>query len=132
MHYRRTIDAKIDILAEIKTFLARSIALAEAQGLARRSILIDPGIGFGKSQAQNLLLIKRVGDFAELGAPVLIGVSRKSFIGRILAETAPSERLFGSLAANLIAAMAGASVLRVHDVKAHLEALKVASAVMAA
>lgn len=132
MHYRRSIDAEIDILAEVKAFLARSIALAEAQGLARHSILIDPGIGFGKSQAQNLSLIKRIGEFAGLGAPVLIGVSRKSFIGRILAETAPRERLFGSLAANLIAAMAGASVLRVHDVKAHLEALAVASAIMGA
>jgi dihydropteroate synthase len=132
MHNRETADAALDIIAEVKRFLARSIALAEAQGFARGRILIDPGIGFGKTQHQNLLLIHRLGELAELGAPVLIGVSRKSFIGRILGETAPRERLFGSLAANLIAATAGASVLRVHDVKAHVEALMVTNAIMSA
>jgi dihydropteroate synthase len=132
MHYREVADATIDIMAEVKAFLSRSIALAEARGLTKERILVDPGIGFGKTQGQNLSLINRLGELAELGAPILIGVSRKSFIGRILPETQPRERLYGSIAANLVAAARGASVLRVHDVRAHREALKVASAIMEA
>ena len=132
MHNRDKADAAIDIIAEVKKFLDRSISLAEAHGFTRERILVDPGIGFGKTHEQNLLLISRLGELTALGAPVLLGVSRKSFLGRILPGTEPRERLFGSIAAGLIGALAGASVLRVHDVKAHLEALKVMAAVRAA
>ena len=129
MHNREKADATIDIMAEVKDFLARSIALAEAIGFSRERILIDPGIGFGKKQGQNLTLLKHIGELSELGAPILIGLSRKSLIAHVTGETTPMERLPGTIAANLLAARAGASVLRVHDVKAHLQALAVARAI---
>jgi dihydropteroate synthase len=129
MHNREKADATIDIMAEVKAFLARSIALAEAAGFSRERILIDPGIGFGKKQGQNLTLLKRIGELSEVGAPILIGVSRKSLIAHVTGEMTPMERLPGTITANLLAARAGASVLRVHDVKAHLQALAVARAI---
>jgi dihydropteroate synthase len=129
MHNREKADATIDIMAEVKAFLARSIALAEAVGFSRERILIDPGIGFGKKQGQNLTLLKRIGELSELGAPILIGLSRKSLIAHVTGETTPMERLPGTITANLLAARGGASVLRVHDVKAHLQALAVARAI---
>jgi dihydropteroate synthase len=129
MHNRERSDGTIDIMAEVKAFLTRSIALAEGAGLSRERILIDPGIGFGKKQGQNLTLIKRIGELSELGAPILVGLSRKSLIGHVTGELAPIERLPGTISANLFAARAGASVLRVHDVKAHLQALAVARAI---
>src|SRR5262249_1606516 len=104
-----------------------------AQGLARERILIDPGIGFGKTQPQNLTLLNRLGELSELGAPILIGVSRKSLIGHVLREKqAPRDRLIGTISANVLAIRAGASVVRVHDVKAQLEAVMVAVAIGAA
>jgi len=132
MHNRVAADPAIDILAEVKAYLARSIEIAERAGLARERILVDPGIGFGKTQLQNLLLLKRLSELHELGAPILVGLSRKSLIGRILGEQTPRERLFGTISANVLAAQAGASVLRVHDVRAHVEALAVAGAISAA
>ncbi len=132
MHNRLAVDPAIDIVAEVKAFLARSIDLAERAGLSRERILIDPGIGFGKTQAQNLLLLNRLGELRELGAPILVGLSRKSLIGHILGEQTPKDRLFGTISANVLAARAGASVLRVHDVKAHVDALAVAGAIGAA
>jgi dihydropteroate synthase len=132
MHNRLAVDPEIDIVAEVKAFLARSVDLAERAGLSREHILIDPGIGFGKTQAQNLLLLKRLAELRELGAPILVGLSRKSLIGHILGEQTPKDRLFGTISANVLAARAGASVLRVHDVKAHVDALAVAGAIGAA
>ncbi|MFI5013479.1 MAG: dihydropteroate synthase [Hyphomicrobiales bacterium] len=132
MHNRIAADPAIDIVAEVKAFLARSLDLAEQAGLARERVLIDPGIGFGKTQVQNLVLLNRLAELHELGAPILVGLSRKSLIGRILGEQTPRERLFGTISANVLAVRAGASVLRVHDVKAHVEALAVASAIAAA
>jgi dihydropteroate synthase len=133
MHNRIAADAAIDIVAEVKAFLARSVALAEAQGLAKERILIDPGIGFGKTQPQNLTLLNRLCELTELGAPILVGVSRKSLIGHLLREKqTPRDRLIGTISANVLATLAGASVVRVHDVKAHVEALTVAAAIVAA
>ena len=132
MHNRQAPDAAIDIVAEVKAYLARSLAIAESVGLTRERVLIDPGIGFGKTQSQNLQLIARLSELHELGAPILVGLSRKSFLGRILAEDVPTARLYGTIAANVVAARAGASVVRVHDVKAHREALAVAEAIDAA
>jgi dihydropteroate synthase len=132
MHNRLAVDPAIDIVAEVKAFLARSIDLAERAGLSRERILIDPGIGFGKTQAQTLLLLNRLAELRELGAPILVGLSRKSVIGHILGEQMPKDRLFGTISANVLAARAGASVLRVHDVKAHVDALAVAGAIGAA
>jgi dihydropteroate synthase len=132
MHNRASADPAIDIVAEVKAFLARSLTLAEAAGLARATVLIDPGIGFGKTQGQNLLLLNRLHELHELGAPILVGLSRKSLLGRILGEQVPKERLFGTIAANVLAARSGASVVRVHDVRAHVEALTVAGVIGAA
>jgi dihydropteroate synthase len=132
MHNRREVDASVDILAEVKSFLAGSLALGEAAGLPKERILVDPGIGFGKTRAQNLTLLGRLGELSTLGAPILVGLSRKSLIGHVTGELSPHERLFGTIAANVLAARSGASVLRVHDVKAHVQALAVASAIAAA
>jgi dihydropteroate synthase len=132
MHNRAAADPAIDIVAEVKAFLARSLALAEAAGLARAAVLVDPGIGFGKTQSQNLLLLNRLHELHELGAPILVGLSRKSLLGRILGEQVPKERLFGTIAANVLAARSGASVVRVHDIRAHVEALTVAGVIGAA
>jgi dihydropteroate synthase len=132
MHNRREVDASVDMMAEVKSFLAGSLALGEAAGLPKERILVDPGIGFGKTRAQNLTLLGRLGELSTLGAPILVGLSRKSLIGHVIGEVAPRERLFGTIAANVLASQAGASVVRVHDVKAHVQALAVASAIAAA
>jgi dihydropteroate synthase len=132
MHNRREVDASVDMMAEVKSFLAGSLALGEAAGLPKERILVDPGIGFGKTRAQNLTLLRRLGELSTLGAPILVGLSRKSLIGHVIGEVAPRERLFGTIAANVLASQAGASVVRVHDVKAHVQALAVASAIAAA
>ena len=122
-----------DIMEEVVSSLRASIHMAERRGVARESIVIDPGIGFGKSQSQNLELIARLDEliatFPEY--PLLIGTSRKSFIGRILADSsgtpAPaSERLYGSLATITAAVLKGAHIVRVHDVNPTREALRVA------
>lgn len=132
MHNRQQVDATVDIMAEVKAFLARSLDLGESAGLPRERILVDPGIGFGKTRGQNLTLLRRLGELSELGAPILVGLSRKSLIGHVTGELSPRDRLFGTISANVLAAQAGASVLRVHDVKAHVQALAVASAIAAA
>jgi len=121
-----------DIMEEVVSGLRASIHMAERRGVARESIAIDPGIGFGKSQDQNLELIAKldslIGAFADY--PVLIGTSRKSFIGRILADDsgtpAPSsERLHGTMATIAAAVLKGAHIIRVHDVKAAAETIRV-------
>ncbi|MBV9136398.1 MAG: dihydropteroate synthase [Hyphomicrobiales bacterium] len=132
MHNRREIDAGVDMMAEVAISLAGSLALGEAAGLPKERILVDPGIGFGKTRAQNLMLLRRLGELSALGAPILVGLSRKSLIGDVSGETSPRERVYGTIAANVLAARAGASVVRVHDVKAHVQALAVASAIAAA
>jgi dihydropteroate synthase len=121
-----------DIMEEVISSLRASINMAERRGVARESIVIDPGIGFGKSQEQNLELIAKldqlIAAFPEY--PLLIGTSRKSFIGRILADEsgtpAPaSERLHGTIATNTVAVLKGAHIVRVHDVKAAAETIRV-------
>jgi dihydropteroate synthase len=118
-----------NIIDEVNKSLRASVHMAEQRGVPRESIVIDPGIGFGKSQEQNLELIAKL-DRIMAGFPLLIGTSRKSFIGRLLAdedgEPAPaSEREFGSVATIVAAVLKGAHIVRVHDVKATVEALKV-------
>ena len=122
-----------DIMEEVVSSLRASIHMAERRGVARESIVIDPGIGFGKSQSQNLELIARLDELiaAFPDYPLLIGTSRKSFIGRILADEsgtpAPaSERLYGSLATVTAAVLKGAHIVRVHDVKPTRDAVRVA------
>jgi dihydropteroate synthase len=122
-----------DVMEEVVSSLRASIHMAERRGVKRESIVIDPGIGFGKSQSQNLELIARLHELTAAfpDYPLLIGTSRKSFIGRILADDsgtpAPAaERLYGTLAPVAIAVFKGAHIVRVHDVKPTLDAIRVA------
>ena len=105
-----------DLLGEVKSELLTSVALARAAGVLDEQIILDPGIGFGKTVEQNLELINRLDEIKALGFPVLLGVSRKSFIGYTL-NLAPDERLEGTAAACAVGILRGADILRVHDVR---------------
>jgi dihydropteroate synthase len=118
-----------DVVAEVREFLAERIEVATAAGVDRERIWVDPGIGFGKTVDHNLELIARLDRIADLGRPVVIGASRKNFIGAITGRPV-EERLGGSLAAAVVAAAGGAGVLRVHDVAATVEALRVADPIL--
>jgi dihydropteroate synthase len=125
MHNRTTADGSIDILDEVLRFLAGSLAVARRAGIDERRIAIDPGIGFGKTLEQNLLLIAKLGILRErLGRPVLLGASRKSMIGRIF-QSDPGERLPGTIALHTAGILAGASIIRAHDVRDAVQATRV-------
>lgn len=128
MHNRREIVPDLDIIADVLAFLRRSLDLAQAAGVAKHNLIIDPGFGFGKTPAQNLDLIRHMDRLRVLGCPILLGVSRKSTIGHVTGRTIPDERLAGSLAAALIGAQNGADILRVHDVAAHRDAVAMLNA----
>jgi dihydropteroate synthase len=117
-----------DIAREVAAELADRIAAAEAAGIARDAIAIDPGIGFAKLAPHSLELLRRLPELAALGRPILIGVSRKSFIGRLGEESDPQRRFPGSIAAGLFALSRGAHILRVHDVAETVQAIKLWSA----
>ena len=119
-----------DLLGEVRAELAAALGRAAAAGVDPERVLIDPGIGFGKTLEHNLALIERLGDLAALGRPILVGPSRKAFIGR-LTGAAPAERLEGTIAACVLSAARGAHVVRVHDVAAVRRALAVADAILA-
>ena len=120
-----------DVVAEVSEFLLERVEAAEAAGIDRKRIWIDPGIGFGKTVEHNLRLLRATGRFSDAGLPVLVGPSRKAFIGRI--DGSPeSERVGGTIAACLAAADGGAAMVRVHDVAPVVQALKVRDAVIAA
>jgi len=139
MHSRGEFDAMHsqppvnDIIEEVSNDFLRSIAAAEKAGVSAGSIVLDIGIGFGKTVEQNLELLAKLDTIANAfpGNALLVGVSRKSFIGKILDGAAPDERLSGSLAAAVVAVMNGARIVRAHDVKATVDAIRIASAVMA-
>lgn len=120
-----------DVVEEVKVFLQRRIHACEAAGIRRDRISVDPGFGFGKSLEHNLTLLKRLHELHDLGVPLLVGLSRKSMIGK-LTHAAVAERLPGSLAAAVIAAWQGAQIIRVHDVKATVQALCICHAVKSA
>jgi dihydropteroate synthase len=120
-----------DVVADVHRFLAERIFSAEMAGISKKNIVVDPGFGFGKTSAHNLLLLAQLERFTELGVPLLAGLSRKRTIGELTGRDDPHERIHGSIAAALIAAQRGAMVLRVHDVAATVDALKVWSAVAA-
>lgn len=125
MHNRATADGSIDILDEVLRFLAGSLEVARRAGIDERRIAIDPGIGFGKTLEQNLLLIAKLGILRErLGRPVLLGASRKSMIGRIF-QSEPGERLPGTIALHSAGILAGASIIRAHDVRDAVQAARV-------
>jgi dihydropteroate synthase len=116
-----------DVVREVRDFLAAQLYDALDAGIAAESVLLDPGIGFGKTLDHNLQLLRGLGIFAALGQPLLVGVSRKAFIGKIL-NLEPEQRLEGSLAANVAAVLGGANIVRVHDVAETCKAIKVADA----
>lgn len=118
-----------DVAKEVRDFLAGRIKAATDAGVKRNRIIIDPGIGFGKDLEHNLALLNNIGVLAELGAPVLVGPSRKRFIGEISGRADTSERLGGTIAACLASWRGGASIFRVHDVAAIVQALTVARAI---
>ncbi len=126
-----------DVVDEVKAFLEERMAFAVGEGIEERRILLDPGIGFGKTVAHNLELLRRMEELVALGRPVVVGTSRKSFLGRLTGELSPSggsaapdERLPGTIATNVMALERGASVFRVHDVAPLAAALAVASATL--
>lgn len=121
-----------DVVREVREFLAERAARAGEAGVAQDKIILDPGIGFGKTLEHNLTLLKNLGAIAELGYPVLVGVSRKRFIGGITGAEAARDRVSGTVAANVLAYQRGASLFRVHDVRANREALEVAEAILQA
>jgi dihydropteroate synthase len=119
-----------DVVDDIKTFFTRRIEQCVAGGIKRQNICLDPGFGFGKTVAQNYQLLNRLDEFASLELPLLVGMSRKSMIGKVLNNTV-EQRLSGSLACAVIAAMNGANIIRVHDVKDTTEAIKIVLATRA-
>ena len=120
-----------DVVGEVHRFLAERIFAAEMAGIPKQRIVVDPGFGFGKDTAHNLQLLAQFERFAELGVPVLAGLSRKRSIGELTGRDVPADRVAGSVAAHLIAAQRGAAIVRVHDVAATVDALKVWNAVAA-
>jgi dihydropteroate synthase len=118
-----------DVVAEVGGFLAERLEVATAAGIAEERVWLDPGIGFGKTAAHNMELLRRLGELRELGRPLVVGTSRKSFIGRVDGSAA-DERLGGTIASSVIAAAEGADVLRVHDVAEMRQALTVAAAIL--
>ena len=119
-----------DAPAEIRSFLKERIDFAVKSGIARELIFVDPGIGFGKRLEDNLAILKHIGLFKDLGCPVLIGASRKAFIGMLLDQAQPDQRLFGTLGAIAAAVAGGADAVRVHDVKPARELIQVMNAIL--
>ena len=117
-----------DVVAEVAAFLEDRLAFAVARGIAEERVLLDPGIGFGKTLEHNLELLRRLDEIVAIGRPAVVGTSRKSFLGLLTGRAEPDERLAGTIASNVLALERGASVFRVHDVAPVREALTVAAA----
>ena len=117
-----------NVVNEVSDFLAARLQACIDAGIAKNRILLDPGFGFGKTRAHNIALIRQLESFAALGQPLLVGLSRKSVLGQMTGNDVDA-RLYASIAASVIAAQKGAKILRVHDVKATVEALKIVSAI---
>jgi dihydropteroate synthase len=128
MHNRDRIDADIDIMQDIATFFTRSLEIADDAGISRENIVLDPGIGFGKTPEQSMTALARLDEFAVFGLPLLVGASRKRFISQVI-PSEPHQRLGGSIAAHLVAAQGGARIIRTHDVSETVQSLRVAAAI---
>ena len=128
MHNRREVDPTLDILREVDDFFARSLDIAARAGVARDRIVLDPGIGFGKTPAQSMTALARLGELQSFGLPMLVGASRKRFISTVT-PSEPHQRLGGSIAAHLVAAQNGTKIIRAHDVAETVQALRVAAAI---
>jgi dihydropteroate synthase len=127
MHHAPRYD---DVVDDVKAFLAERLRFAVAEGIAEDRVLLDPGIGFGKTIDHNLALLARLEEIVALGRPVAVGTSRKSFLGRIAGDAGDPHRLAGTIATNVLALERGASVFRVHEVAPAREALAVAAATL--
>jgi dihydropteroate synthase len=119
-----------DVVADVKAFLEERMAFAVGEGVAEERIWLDPGIGFGKTVDHNLELLRRLDELVALGRPVVVGTSRKSFLGTITGRQVAAERVAGTVATNVLALAKGASVFRVHDVRPSRDALLVAAATL--
>jgi dihydropteroate synthase len=128
MHNRDSADPAIDIMQDIAAFFARSLDIAAKAGIAPGNIVLDPGIGFGKTAEQSMIALARLNELAVFGLPLLVGASRKRFISTVT-PSEPDQRLGGSIAAHLIAAERGARIIRAHDVAETVQALRVAAAI---
>jgi dihydropteroate synthase len=117
-----------DVVSEVKEFLELRLAFATAEGVAEERIWLDPGIGFGKTVEHNLELLQRLDEIVAIGRPVVVGTSRKSFLGKLTGGRPEGERLPGTIATNVLALERGAAIFRVHDVTPVLDALTVAAA----
>ncbi|HUL87852.1 MAG TPA: dihydropteroate synthase [Pseudolabrys sp.] len=128
MHNRETADSTIDIVADVLAFFSRSLEIAARAGIDRENIVLDPGIGFGKTSEQSITCLARLAEFRRFGLPLLVGASRKRFINTVT-PSAPDERIGGSIAAHLLAVQKGAAIVRAHDVAETVQALRVAAAI---
>ena len=128
MHNRCNVEADLDIMKDMSAFFARSLEIADKAGISRESIVLDPGIGFGKTPEQSMTALARLDELAAFGLPLLVGASRKRFISSV-SPSEPQQRLGGSIAAHLIAAQRGARIIRTHDVAETVQALRVAAAI---
>lgn len=128
MHNRETADVSIDIIADVLAFFSRSLEIADRAGITMESIVLDPGIGFGKTPEQSIMCLARLAEFKRFGLPLLVGASRKRFINTVT-PSSPDERIGGSIAAHLLAVQKGAAIVRVHDVAETVQALRVSAAI---
>jgi dihydropteroate synthase len=128
MHNRDRVDAAIDIMQDIAAFFTRSLEIADRAGISPDNIVLDPGIGFGKTPEQSMTALARLNELAIFGRPLLVGASRKRFISSVM-PSEPDQRLGGSIAAHLAAAKGGARIIRTHDVSETVQALRVAAAI---
>ena len=128
MHNRDRVDADIDIMKDIADFFARSLEIAAKAGISPGNIVLDPGIGFGKTPEQSMTALARLDQLRVFGLPLLVGASRKRFISSVV-PSEPGQRLGGSIAAHVIAAKGGARIIRTHDVSETVQALRVAAAI---
>jgi dihydropteroate synthase len=128
MHNRNHVDANIDIMKDIAAFFARSLEIAAKAGVSAGNIVLDPGIGFGKTPEQSITALARLNELSAFGRPLLVGASRKRFISSVV-PSEPDQRLGGSIAAHLAAAKGGARIIRTHDVSETVQALRVAAAI---
>ena len=120
-----------DVVSDVKAFLEERLAFAVGEGVPEERVWLDPGIGFGKTVEHNLELLRRLDEIVAIGRPVVVGTSRKSFLGKLTGGRAEHERLPGTIATNVLALERGARVFRVHDVAPVVDALKVAAATFA-
>jgi dihydropteroate synthase len=131
MHNRESADAGLDIVADVLAFFSRSLEIADRAGIARDNIVLDPGIGFGKTPEQSITCLAQLEKFKTFGLPLLVGASRKRFINSVTPSES-DERIGGSIASHVLAVKDGAAIIRAHDVQETVQALRVAAAIEAA